>query len=97
MDLFSQTGTALQSAAALVKKKQSASSALARALLAPQEMRLREQIEALNENLEARRSTLLAGLPAIEDDLAALQAAQASFAYLGKWQAQLREALLTLM
>jgi curved DNA-binding protein CbpA len=97
MDLFSQTGTALQSAAALVKKKQAASSALARALLAPQEMRLREQIEALNENLETRRAALLAGLPAIEDDLAALQAAQASFAYLGKWQAQLREALLTLM
>ena len=46
---------------------------------------------------ESRRATLLATLPTIEDDLAALQAAQASFAYLGKWQAQLREALLTLM
>jgi curved DNA-binding protein CbpA len=95
MTLFSQLGPWLQKASALAKKKQQASSALAKALLAQEEMTLREALEALGSQIEARREALIAALPAI--DLEQIQAAQATLSYLGKWQAQIREALLAMM
>jgi len=95
MTLFSQLGPWLQKASALAKKKQQAPSALAKALLAQEEMTLREALEALGSQIEARREALIAALPA--DDLEQIQAAQATLSYLGKWQAQIREALLAMM
>ena len=105
MALFGQLGPALQSAAAFLKRKQSATSALAKALLAPDEMRLREQLETLGTTLDAERTALLEGLPAFDTRLSAgdttalndLQILQARLAYFSKWQAQVREALLSLM
>lgn len=95
MTLFSKLGPWLQRTAALAKKKQQASSALAKALLANEEMTLREALEALGIEIEARREALIASLPA--DDLELIQVAQATLSYLGKWQAQIREALLAMM
>jgi curved DNA-binding protein CbpA len=95
MSLFSQLGPLLQKAAALAKKKQQASSALVKALLANEEMTLREALETLGVEIETRRETLIAGLPA--DDLEQIQVAQATLSYLAKWQAQVREALLVMM
>ncbi len=105
MALFSRLGPLLQNAAAFLKRKQSATSALAQALLAPDEMRLREQLEELGSTLDAERSALLAALPAFDARLSGgdtgalvdLQSLQARLAYLGKWQAQVRETLLALM
>jgi len=105
MALFGQLGPALQNVAAFLKRKQSATSALAKALLAPDEMRLREQLETLGTTLDAERTALLATLPAFDARLSAgdttalsdLQILQARLAYFGKWQAQVREALLSLM
>lgn len=105
MALFSQLGSALQNTAAFLKRRQSAASALAKALLAPEEMRQREQLEEIAATLEARRDALLASLPVLDTRLAGgdatapgdLQNLQARLAYLGKWQAQVREALLSLM
>lgn len=105
MSLFGQLGPALQSVATFLKRKQTASSALARALLAPDEMRLREQLESLGTTLDAERTALLSGLPAFDTRLSAgdttaltdLQILQARLAYFSKWQAQVREALLSLM
>jgi curved DNA-binding protein CbpA len=109
MRLFGQIGPALQTVTAFLKRRQSATSALARALLAPEEMRLREQLEALGTTLESERQTLLAQLPALDTRLVTtgeapdpaplrdLQSLQARLAYLGKWQTQIREALLSLM
>lgn len=105
MAIFSRLGPLLQNAAALLKRKQSANSTLARALLAPDEMRLREQLEELGVTLDAERTALLEALPAFDARLSAsdsavlvdLQALQARLAYFGKWQAQVREALLALM
>lgn len=97
MRLFSRIGPLLQQAAALVKKKQQAASALARALLAPQEMRLREELEELGTCIEARRGEILASLPPTDAGLKQLQVDQATLAYLAKWQGQIREALLALM
>ena len=105
MALFGQLGPALQKVAAFLKRKQSATSALAKALLAPEEMRLQEQLEELGMQLEAQRSPILETLPALDAGLAAgdgttlteLQAMQAKLSYLAKWQAQVRESLLGLL
>lgn len=105
MALFSRLGSLLQDTAAFLKRKQSAASALAQALLAPDEMRLRERLEELGTTLDTERNALLEALPAFDTRLSAgdtgvltdLQSLQARLAYLGKWQAQVREALLALM
>jgi len=105
MALFGQLGPALQSVTTFLKRKEAATSALAKALLAPDEMRLREELEALGTTLDAERTALLQDLPAFDarlsagdtSALAALQILQARLAYFGKWQAQVREALLSLM
>lgn len=105
MTLFSRIGTALQSTASFLKRRQSAASALAKALLAPDEMRLREDLEALAVQIEADREKHLDTLPALDTRLQSgdstvlpdLQILQARLAYLSKWQQQLREALLSLM
>jgi curved DNA-binding protein CbpA len=105
MAIFNQLGPLLQSVAGLLKRRQTAASALAKALLAPEEMRLREQLEELGMQLEAQRTALLETLPALDAGLAAgdstvlteLQTMQAKLSYLAKWQAQVRESLLGLM
>jgi curved DNA-binding protein CbpA len=95
MTLFSHIGPQLQNAAALAKKKQTASSALAKALFAPEEMKLREALEDLGSQIEAKRGEVLASLA--EASLDQLQVAQATLAYFAKWQGQIRESLLALM
>lgn len=105
MDLFSRLGPVLQQISALLKKRQSAESALAKALLAPEEMRLREQLEELGAEVTAQSETLTATLPELDAHLSSgdtsvleeLQVLQAKLAYLAKWQAQVREALLSLL
>jgi hypothetical protein len=105
MSLFEKLGPLLQQGAAFLKKKQAATSALSRALLASQEMRLREQLEALNQQIEGPWESMEAQLPNYDHRIAAgdpsvwqeLQALQAHFAYLSKWRAQIREMLLGLM
>lgn len=105
MMLFGRVGAALQGVAAFLKKREAAASALARALLAPEEMRLREQLEEIGALVEEQREGLLAVLPGIDarleggDGSAAveLQTVQARLAYLVKWQTQVREALLGMM
>ncbi len=101
MALFSQLGPQLQNAAALAKKKQQATSALSKALLAPEEMKLREQLEEIGFQIETARTEILDSLPAFDTDLTAhltdLQVTQATLSYLAKWQAQIREALLVMM
>ena len=105
MALFSQLGPALHSVAAFLKRRQTATSALAKALLAPDEMRLREQLEELGTTLDAERTALLVDLPSFDARLRGgdttalndLQILQARLAYFGKWQAQVREALLSLI
>lgn len=105
MHLFSQLGTTLQDAAAFLTRRQSATSALARALLAPEEMRLREQLEEIGSRLDEQRGGLISSLAGLDTRLDSaeatalddLQCLQARLAYLGKWQAQVREMLLRLM
>lgn len=91
MDLFSLTAATVQRAAAVQAQKRTAATALARAVLAPQEMQAQEQLEATTQKVEAARASLEADLTDIHTG-AALAAAAARAAFLEKWQAQLRAA-----
>lgn len=105
MGLFEKLGPLLQQSTAFLARKQAATSALAKALLSSEEMRLRESLESLNEEIEVQWQQLEADLPASDARIAEgdasvwpnLQALQARFAYLAKWRAQIRERLLGLM
>ena len=97
MNLFVKLGPELQQAARLAKEKQAAGSALVKALVASKEMPIQENLDALGQEVERLRLATLARLPEGCDDLQGLQNVQATLAYLGKWQAQIREALLTMM
>lgn len=105
MGLFEKLGPLLQTAAAFLKKKQAAASALAKALLAGEEMRLREALEDLGLRLDEAWRELEATLPALDARLqtgdttawADVQSLQARLAYLAKWRSQIRETLLGLM
>jgi len=105
MNLFEQLGPLLQSCAAFLNRKEAATSALAKALLSGEELRLRESLEALNEAIEQLWQQFEAALPVCDERIAAadpsvwadLQALQAKFSYLAKWRAQIREKLLSLM
>ncbi len=105
MTLFGRVGSALQSVAVFLKKREAATSTLAKALLAPEEMRLRELVEEIGVAVDQQREALLALLPGMDARLEAgdagvageLQVVQARLAYLVKWQGQVREALLGMM
>ncbi len=99
MDLFSTTGEAVRAATAIQAKKQKASTALARAMLAGEEMRTQENLEAATEKVESAWASLEAELKTMDamreggTSLApALQSCAARAGFLEKWQAQLRAA-----
>jgi curved DNA-binding protein CbpA len=105
MTVFLQLGPVLQRVEALAKRVEGAGSALAKALLAGEQMQRQEEVEDLMARLEALRSGLEAELPTLDEKRSRGEAEwveqgkalRAKFAYLRKWQAQLREALLKLM
>ena len=105
MSVFMELGSALDASAKLVEKKSKASSALAKALLANEEMALRDRLETIGFGVEEKKVAMEAGLPALDERLAVgdmsvwkdIAAIQARLAYLAKWQAQIRERLLALM
>lgn len=105
MTLFSRVGAALQKVSTFLKRRQNATNSLAKALLAPEEMKLREELEEIGTLVEEEREQVLDPLPRLDARLAEgdgavpgeLQVLQARLAYLMKWQAQVREALLGLM
>lgn len=105
MSLFEKVGPLLQSAQAFLKKKQTATTALAKALLAGEEMRLREALEELGVQIEDAWQQMESQLAPYDIRIIAgdvtvwaeLQAVQARLAYLFRWRTQIREALLGLM
>lgn len=105
MSLFSSLGTAMDASAKFLERKAKASSALAKALLTGEEMQHRESLERIGFELAGHLSAMESQLPDLDaaletDDGTAWQrlaVMQARFAYLAKWQAQVRERLLALM
>ncbi len=78
MGLFEKLGPLLQQSTAFLARKQAATSALAKALLSSEEMRLRESLESLNEEIEVQWQQLEAELPASQDEEATRQ--------VGRWR-----------
>lgn len=105
MNLFEKIAPFLHSIGDHTRKKQSASSALLKALLSGEEMKLREIAEERAAELTTLRERLEAGLPDIDARRLAgdsgvvrdMQILQAKLAYLAKWQSQVREAFMALV
>lgn len=108
IDIFSSLAGAVQAADAVIAKRKAATSALSKALLAGEEMQVREALEAAGLTVAEQRASLeLDALPAIDVALlahsnnlgaAAAKIAEAfrAFGFLDKWQAQVRGKLLEL-
>ena len=105
MSLFAELGKAMDVTGKFLERKSKATSALSRALLANEELLHRDSLEALGFQIEKLRGDMETQLPALDAPLTGnapeawkhLAAFQARFAYLAKWQAQVRERLLALM
>ncbi len=103
-DLFAPVHGLLQEIDALLAKKASAPSALAKALLTRQELLLREKAEACLEQIGSLHAAAVAELQAFDSEWDARPADAAGrlhdfyqrFAYLTRWTDQLRERLFQL-
>jgi hypothetical protein len=104
MSVFSRISSALPRAQDLAGRAAKSQSALSKALLASEEMQLREELEAVGTEVAGLRDPLLARLPEMDRRIDSGEAAvweelhtvQAKLSYTFKWQAQIREALLQL-
>ena len=96
MDLFAQLGPALAAGRAALERKSAASSALARALLAGEELRAREALETLAGRIDALRAELDARATDWRSDTHALATLAREAAFLEKWHAQVRDQLARL-
>ncbi len=105
MGLFSKLGKALEVSGKFLERKAKAQSALAKALLTNEEMREREVLEGIGFEIEEMRGVMESRLPALDaavpeagtDTWKEVALMQARFAYLARWQTQVRERLLALM
>lgn len=96
MDLFATLGPALQAAQDLDRRKAAATSALARALLAPEEMRQRESLENAAATISDRLKAVTVAAARWDGSSNALATWAREAAFLEKWQAQVREVLTRL-
>jgi hypothetical protein len=96
MDLFAQLGPALQNATTVRNKNRSATSSLARALIAPAIFSAREEIESLAQALDELLTRLETELPTWDGTARSLAAWAREAAFLEKWQTQVRQALFEL-
>jgi hypothetical protein len=96
MDLFATLGPALREAQDLERRKAAASSALARALLAPEEMCSREALELAATTLAQRLEAIVDASRSWDGTPSPLGAWAREAAFLEKWQAQVRDALTRL-
>lgn len=106
MQVFMKLGPVLQKVEVFAKKREVATSALAQALLAGEQMQVQEDLEERMSELTDLRETLESALIQVDDLRSKGDAAQAmesmrvlraKFAYVSKWQRQAREALLKLI
>jgi curved DNA-binding protein CbpA len=105
MSVFMELGSTLEASAKLLEKKSKAASVLGRALLANEEMVLRDRLETIGFGIEERKVAMESAFPELDARLVSgdetvwkdIAATQARLAYLAKWQAQIRERLLALM
>lgn len=105
MELFAGLSRELDAAAKVTEKRKLASSALSKALLSAEILKVRESLEDINLAISTRMDSYLKLLPTLDNRLAlgdytawnTLQQIQAKLAYLEKWQSQIRDRLLQLI
>ena len=98
-DLFPAIGALAQRANLFLEKMKAASNALSRSLLKPQLLELQKETAELREKIQALSDTALARLRAVDsswgknpsEEIPALSDLYFTFAYLGRWSAQLDE------
>ena len=94
MDLFSDVGSALSQADALISKRQAATTAVSKALLAGEEVSVQQALMGAGGQLMGRRQEIEAGLGGIGlSDRGKLVATAHELAFLEKWQRQVQERL----
>jgi len=96
-DLFPAIGALAQRANLFLEKMKAASNALSRSLLKPQLLELQKETAELREKIQALSDATLAELRVVNSswstnkELSALSNLYFTFAYLGRWSAQLDE------
>lgn len=101
-DLFMQIAGARQRLDGFLKRRQKATSALARALLTGEEAGLRQELEAVLGSLEGAESAVLEEVQEMDREwsgnssVEALASFYRRLSYLARWLAQTREAVFTL-
>lgn len=93
MDLFTQVGSAVQTAQQLLAKKSAASSALAKALLTEEEIQAQETLQTALAEVTRAESALDFQV----SDPADLRRLYTKLSFLDKWRRQLNEKLLALI
>ncbi|MGJ8672571.1 DnaJ domain-containing protein [Rubritalea sp.] len=90
MDLFMQVGSLVQEADAFIRKKSSATSVLAKALLEGESMEVQDKLSALIAIIEHSQEAITANFP---NDIPQEQLPQLArnLSFLEKWQAQLQQ------
>ncbi|MFN0130514.1 MAG: DnaJ family molecular chaperone [Verrucomicrobiales bacterium] len=96
VDHFAILGPTLQVAQQFIRKKETAASALARALLASEEMRHRETLESAAATLANSLAAVLDATRSWDGHAESLTAWARQAAFLERWQAQVRESLVRL-
>lgn len=90
MNFFMSTGELIQLADVMIKKKQSATSALSKALLEADILEIQERLSEQIDQLEQAQTDTLESIPEAID-ASKYETASRDLAFLEKWQAQLRE------
>ncbi len=93
MDLFATLGAVMQAVHEFERRRNTAATALGRALLASEEMRLREDLEATAATIARRLETVTDATRSWDGRPESLAAWAREAAFLEKWQSQVRDAL----
>ena len=93
VDLFAALGPRLQASQDVIRRKSAAATSLARALLAPEELRIREALEAAAAQLSDAHQALVESAGSWDGSAASLAALAREAAFIEKWQSQVRQHL----
>lgn len=91
MDVFSELGGLLQRVDELLREREKAGSALAKAMLEGRAQEAREQVEAMQEKLEAMMDERVVDFPAIERGERDGWELARELGFLEKWRREVRE------
>ena len=90
MDLFMQVGSLIQEADAFIRKKSTATSSLAKALLEAESMEIQDKLSELISTIESNQSQITERFSSPIDNSNLPQVAR-NLSFLEKWQAQLQQ------